>query len=437
MLLADLRRDLQKIVSNNNIEGTIANAIVDLLVVSIYNNQITSSNVVQESNLLTASSLNSVITHAQSRGYSVYRGQLPKYRVKDISPIVTKDGPIKRFDLFIRVGEYDLLFDKDYPAGFPVSVPIIELDLVLVPKNSKVTKTVVSDSYLKLVEDSDISEDLIVIDSDTNTKYNIVKNFENYSILSDQNQIIVQTSTDFGVSLIKPNRSVVNTYVVTYLKYSDILTLPTQQDIESKIVKEYTKGSEFNIDSFPAIPRETNLDSIKFNCLRSYRSRETVSSNEDLIYLFKEFFKSDPEVSLIGVNVIVTTTSIDFFYKLDDLGTIPDAKLDAFKSDLESFYIKDTTINIQVASGVSYTLDLGIYFTSSPPNSDVLEIIKRFEDNLELTEFKLFELISELSKLDSVVSIDPKTSSNSPVALSPAQYIDITSNEEYILWKSN
>ena len=179
MKYSDYKEAITNIVTSNDIEGPAIETIISSLTYSLYNNDINNINLLKESNLLTSNSLNSLISHASSRGYSVDRGQNIIYQISGINPV--QDVSVNKFDLFFSLDGYELRYTQDYelirdntpnPTG-------ITIELVLCEKNGFKGQTRRSNQYSSFISQSNVSQSLAIYDINGD-EYSLHNSYEEY-----------------------------------------------------------------------------------------------------------------------------------------------------------------------------------------------------------------------------------------------------------------
>jgi len=316
--LSAIRKDLQAIVDSYNYTGPAIDSLVQLLSRGIYENEINIVNLVLESSFFRSKLLNSKITHAFDRNYSVFRGENQKLIINDL--IIIKETVVKKFDILMTVGKYKLVYANDYSfikdenGDLPIDRKSIECYLCIDVANETIT---VNDStrLINYSTSKDISEIISVsvndvevgitnnlVDAMTSTVTsdgvtlrhlnNLIDYTSGESLSIDSSfRLLIQTISDYGIAIINTNTDgnkfssgdIIN---IKYIPYTeDEITLS-----QIKSIPGYETSTTLDIEFVYPIKRVTDPTQIYVEATTNYISNYVIRSNSDLLSLIKNYF---------------------------------------------------------------------------------------------------------------------------------------------------
>lgn len=150
---------LKRIAQSANLTGQVVDGLILLLSESIYRGNVGNVTELLEKSFSRCRLLNSAITHATDRSYSVYRGRNQVFRMKNVLPL--SSFSVKKFDTAVEVGLYKLVYSKDYSFSSMVSPG--NVDLILCPSvEGRSVSFTASNLYKASIKADNISEDVII-----------------------------------------------------------------------------------------------------------------------------------------------------------------------------------------------------------------------------------------------------------------------------------
>lgn len=432
MKYSEYKSAFENIAETNNIEGPAISTIIASLSYALYNNEISDLNLLKETNLLTSTVLNSMITHAASRGYSVFRGQNIIYTIIGLNPV--QNASVKKFDLFFSIDGYELRYNKDYEFIRDVtSAPVgTSIDVIMCKKDGYRGITKRSNQFGTIISQSNISQSLIIFNSD-NEPYTLHNSYEEY--LKDNintNKLIITTGPSYSFTINNPFKTEDDLYAIRYLEYNDFTNLDLSEI--DKSIKDFDVLDTFQINSNNTfVNREEDVDLLKYKIQNSYKSSFIVKSNIDLEFITKDYFQG----TIIGSNIVKDSSGITIYYKTFTGTDLPSQSVIDFVKYLETaYYIYDPVIMENTDPRV-YDFSIIIYYTDS-----VSVATKYLTDTLDAYEqliglkFNPFFLLGKLNDSEYISSIDSSSLDTSTITLLNNEYLKFTRNITYINDKS-
>lgn len=432
MKYSEIKNSFENIAETNNIEGTAISTIISSLSYAVYNNQVMGINLLKETNLLTSTVLNSIITHAAARGYSVYRGHNIVYTISGINPV--QNTVVKKYDLFLNIEGYELRYNADYellrdtapnPRGTTIQV-------ILCQKGGYKGVTKRSNKYGTVVSQPNISQSLIIFNAD-NEEYTVHNSYEDYlkDNVSD-NKIIVTTGTSYSVTINNPSKSEDDLYSIRYLEYSDYVNLDISE-LDKKI-KDFDILDSFGVNTNNSfIPREEDLDLLKYKIQNSYKSSFLVKSNTDLEFVVRDYFKG----TVIGVNIIKNDSGVRIFYRTFNGVDLPNDSITDFKNYLQKAYYIYDSISMQNTDPRNYDLNIIVYYKDnvSIATKYVTSILDEYEEKIGLS-FNPYFLLGKLNDSEFITSINSSSLNTTTIQLLDNEYLKFSRNINYVNYKS-
>lgn len=348
----EILTELTNITDSSNLNGPVIDGLNKLLTSSVYMNEINYVNTTLESSFNRSQLLNSRITHALDRNYSVYRGTNQKLIFNDLN--IISDIKVNKFDLFGTYGNYKIVYAHDYnfKSGTDNNVSI---ECILCTDVYVRNITIESNNrFMNDIADNNISEsidifyngeripyrDKLMNIADLPLSYTLVKdedemikvgvtykfyltyngnlyfkhrtgtNINNYILVSTGNytyndHLIVQTMSGYGVTIFNKNTSgplafkVGDLLTVKYIKYLDEQIDP---DVITSVPGYETNA--INVESIDAISPDYDIDHIYLSATTGFISSFVIRSNSDLDYLVKSYFSD----YMLGMNLVKIQT---------------------------------------------------------------------------------------------------------------------------------
>lgn len=432
MKYSEYKSAFENIAETNNIEGPAISTIIASLSYALYNNEIIDLNLLKETNLLTSTVLNSMITHAASRGYSVFRGQNIVYTITGLNPV--QNTSVKKFDLFFLVDGYELRYNKDYEFIRDVTpTPTgTSFEVVMCKKDGYRGVTKRSNQFGTIISQPNISQSLLIFNSD-NEPYILYDSYEDY--LKDdinQNKLIITTGPSYSFTINNPFKTEDDLYAIRYLEYSDFVNLDLSEI--DKDIKEFDILSNFQVNSNNTfIAREDDIDLLKYKIQNSYKSSFIVKSNTDLEFIVKDYFQG----TVLGSNIIKDSSGITIYYKTFTGDEIPADAITDFKEYLQTAYYIYDTVSMENTDPKVYDFTITIYYTDniSIATKYLTDILDGYEKQIGL-KFNPFFLLGKLNDSEYISSIDSSALDTTTIQLLNNEYLKFTRNITYINDKS-
>jgi hypothetical protein len=436
MKYSEYKKELENIAQSNNIGGPAISSIISSLSYSLYNNEMQYVNIIKEANLLTASSLNSIIVHGASKGYSVFRGQNIIYKISGLNPV--QNTSVKKFDLFIELEGYELRYNQDYSFERMTNSGTegISIDVVLCKKNNYKGLTKSSNKYNTYIPQSDVSQSLLIFD-DLGLLYELYDSYEDYltnvnlpppSDLYNNKKLIITTYTSYSFTITNPYKTENDTYVIKYLVYDNFVNLDLSTLKET--IKDFDILDGFSVSSSNTFKsREDDIDLLRYKIQNSFKSNFIVKSNDDLEFVTKDYFQG----TMTGLNIIKDSDGITIYYKTMNGLEIPPATVTLFKDYLKlAYYIYDN-ISMQLSLKRDYNFTVTVYYNDniSLAIKSLSTILSSYEEKIGL-KFNPYFLLGNINDSEYIYSIDSKLLITDVIELQPNEYLSFIQTISYI-----
>lgn len=300
--LLTIKERLADIASNSNLTGPAVDGLVLLLADSVYRGLVGNTTELLERSFSRCRILNSAITHAFDRGYSVFRGQNQIIAISNVLPIETRT--VAQYDVAIETGGYKLVYAENYSFSSLVETKDIKLilcsDVITVEEQVNAYNTAIVDflntgisehvsvyrDYLGEYSNVDMSNMLVdAVRGIYDNVYDTIK----YPLW-------VATRQNYGVSVVNPfgffNNEKVKIKYLPYLEDTiDISIIPHIPGFISTINNLTDDGYVIDQDNQLTISnytsngrsdREININTIFVNANSTYLSNGVIKSYNDL-----------------------------------------------------------------------------------------------------------------------------------------------------------
>jgi hypothetical protein len=314
--LEEFKSATNKVISNSNLTGVVAEALGNVISNALYLNEINSINTVLESSFTRSTLLNSRIQHASDLMYSVPRG---RNQVIDIvNAVATTNISVKKYDLLAFTNGLYLYYNEDFKATQGEQIPSLKL-LVSDSEVTEIKLNVSNKMYFDI--DGPISNDIfmyrITADGLSDAYYTIntdmYDQLRNSSLSENGTSVLDITLPGFGSRIYaNPNESSKGgfssgyTHVCRYFKLSEnkleltpLANNTSYATTTLSTLPNYSFGTDSTKISVPLIrlstsfniePRLLDLHSIYYNAVQSIKNNKMVLALNDVTDIFNAYF---------------------------------------------------------------------------------------------------------------------------------------------------
>lgn len=287
---SDYRKSLYDKAKSLGYEGYVVELIISMLSDNYYDTYVESLRLLQESNIDTAVNINSLIELSSSRMFSVFKG-INSRIVLRLQP--TEYKVYRRGDVIHEVDDFKLFVYKDTEILPDTNV---ELDL-MISKEFYNTSKKISGKYYKEFTVSDLSEDYMLLDNDTEVV--TTDNFEQH--LKDSTTFPI-TITDFGLRY----------YGNLDLTLSGFSYYDFNSNIDTSLID--LGGNRILSHRIIKGVQRSDIEDIKYKFHSYINTIGKIRSNTDIVEIFENFYnhsilKADYYIKSAG-----NTRSSKFYY---------------------------------------------------------------------------------------------------------------------------
>lgn len=418
--IEEIENNLRIAAKSHDLVGDSLEILIKLLAFNQYEVQLATTNALLESNPATASNLNSIISHAGSNMYSVYRGSNPRVQMS-----ITIESPLsltyleevystQEFKLYYSrcftdsgveiPGDYRFTVGKVYTMEFIVSSSRV-IDYLSTSANSSISLESISEG---------ISEDLSLKKLGVNSSaLKLTRDFGDHidssKYTESESLIFVLTLPGSGVRFYHSNPlgfDASSEYILTYLPYYEGSI--TKDDLDAFSLNLHTIDRD-SITIKERIPVES-LESINYNARRTLVTQSRVRTNQDLIdallsrvpYIrdanIHEFNKDTDEliINYIPIDSYKSDLFSDFQLSSSDVSRYIDSKLYYITDNIVFKPLMDATNSRKLSISLDFKLLSELDFEL------VVNYISKFEYKLGVT-LSIPELVGYVSSFNSVV----------------------------------
>ena len=370
--------------NNAGYSGSVVDFIINLFATEYIDTLNDAVTILLESNGLTANSINSLLNLAAARNYSVRRGENDRYTIK----VKSKTGAvIPKGTEVLSESSVKLFTAKDYDL-----VNSEEVTIELVASTSYINETVSTSGFYAQFLSNNLSDDVEYFDSEGNS-INFVRNIREalHAIqevtLPNWGSMLIYDSSQANIEVTLKGFTYLEEYDLDQIHEDNIRSssLEIIPGSLTRIIKDYNS-------------RET-FEEIKSNYLTAINTLGYIRSNTDLIDLFKLRFSN----SILNATFRIDNTdtkAIYFIYIPNEL--IGQEEFINFINDTKNYFLGNYQFILKTAIAIPVDIYMNIKGTSTAPD-DIKELLSNYE-NFDVSTSP-YELISEISKLDSVDTI--------------------------------
>jgi len=423
--LDDLKTEFNALLTNAGVTGTTLSILTLLLSRSVYENSINDISAILESSPSRCLNLDSSITHARDKGYSVYRGTNQKFKVSNL--IAIRNFTVNKFDLCIQVDGLQLVFANTYQFS---TNEVCEVELIVCDQVITSDITVTNDKSIKLdLLRDNISEDLAVSRNPLgeNVSYNIYDKFKDLYIFTS-NDLLVLTNTGYSISLY--NKTFFRNGDVIRIKYIPLTSLTVATSSISVIPNFTNVNTSLTIESILGTDPLTDKAKIYYYSLESQLTDFVVRSNVDIISVIDEYFTD----RIGGFNVVVGPEihKIKIYYTTLNNSDITDL-ITEFLAIVEKAYFISESLEFVRSTPMTVTLNLDVYWKDVLPTIEIETIINKYQLIVGKT-INLYQLIAEFVESPNVVYVNP-VDQLGIVALGVNNNIQFSKNINYVHYR--
>ena len=310
--LLTIKERLTDIANDSSLSGPVIDGLILLLSESVYRGQVGNVTELLERSFSRCRFVNSAITHAFDRCYSVFRGQNQMFKLQNVLPIETKT--VSKFEIACNVGAYRLVYADNYT--FSSLHPVDEVRLILCTDVETEVTTVNSQNRIRVKFDSSNISTHVSVSRDFLNEYEDVSSSEYFAdaVNGVEKTDGTTTSHDFPlwvgtrenyslcVSCLQDTGFISTENVrIKFLPYledeidvSQIPSLPgfistiNNLDDQGNVINQDEQLTESNYISLGRLDRESNISTIFKNANAVFLSSGVIKSYNDLEKLILE-----------------------------------------------------------------------------------------------------------------------------------------------------
>jgi hypothetical protein len=411
----EIRDELKKIAKDSNLQGTAVDFLISITSTAYYNALLNTITINKESNSDTLANINSAITLAAERMYSVFRGYNPKISIR---AQFTEYHIFRRGDEVCDMGDYKLFVLKDTivsPNDY-TEVPLIASTEYITYENNNIGL-----KYFSEFITEDISSDTIFyindreIDTTVDFRTHLIEGIPFELTISDFGVRIYftpETTTKLGRSYGENGFSIQNVGISGF-KYVEDIDFTNLKESDFNLKVNYDSSSSFYINISDSLSPEGYIESqgllresrdqIIANFKTQINSIGVIRSNTDLLDIVKEGFKNrilDCSYEYPNGNA----TSIIYYYipKVDSL--LSQEEFQTFINSKISYFIFDSVVP-KVANKKFITFN-ALIRTDNRENADkeIRLILSKLENKFNQNK-RVTEVIAEILKITNVLEL--------------------------------